>query len=320
MTPPERHRSPASVERTPTLETRWPVAAGTALAVLLASYGLAVLTRGGQALENAALRGADQVSDQDLSAADQALGDITVVSLAVAVALVALVALLRRRLDLAIAGVAIIVVGQVITQSLKRFILPRPSLVEVTGDYMHNSFPSGHTTIAMTVLFALLIVVPYRWRGFALLITLAWAVGIGAFTVTAKWHRVSDTIGADAVALLCACLASWWLSRRGSVRPYSGPPRRGRTVLSVLLGVAAAGLLVLGAILWVVPATRGVDFSVPNPVQDYTAYLGGHSLAAGFSALTALVFLLLWRRLDSATVVATRPAGVEARATPARAD
>lgn len=46
---------------------------------------------------------------------------------------VALIGLLRRRLDLAFAGVGVIVLGQVVTQTLKRFVLPRPDLVEVSA-------------------------------------------------------------------------------------------------------------------------------------------------------------------------------------------
>lgn len=182
--------------------------------VLAVSYLLAVWTPGGQALENAALRGADQVRGEDSLAASEALSKITIYSLAVATLLIGLIGLLRRRLDLASAGVAVILLGQVTTQTLKRFVLPRPPLVEVTGDYSQNSFPSGHTTIAMTVMLAALIAVPYRWRGITMALVLTWAVGIGAQTVTAKWHRISDTLGADAVALICACLASWWLQAR----------------------------------------------------------------------------------------------------------
>jgi membrane-associated phospholipid phosphatase len=278
---------------------RWLITAGVAFVVLVLAYILAVLTPAGQALENAALRGADQVNGDELSKANRSLNDITVWSLAAAVAIVAFVALVRRRVDLALAGVAVIVLGQVITQSLKRFVLPRPTLVETTGDYMHNSFPSGHTTIAMTVLFAAIIVVPYRWRGLVLLFALGWALSIGAFTVTAKWHRFSDTLGADAVALMCACVATWWLGRRGAITSYAGPLHRGRVILAAVLAATSAGLLVLGAIIVVIPGLRGVDHSIPNETHDYTAYLGVHSLAAGFSALAALVFWGLWHRLDA---------------------
>ncbi|WP_203138406.1 phosphatase PAP2 family protein [Microbacterium sp. JZ31] len=283
---------------------RWLVGAAIGAAVLIATYLIAVWTVGGQVVENAALRGADQVRPDELDTANQALGDITVWSLAIAAVLVAAVGLLRRRLDLAIAGVGVIVLGQLITQTLKRFVLPRPPLVEVVGDYTQNSFPSGHTTIAMTVLFAARIVVPYRWRGVTMLFALTWAIGIGAYTVTAKWHRFSDTLGGDAVALVCGCLAAWWLSRRGAITPYRGRPHRARVVLAVLVGVGAVGSLALGALLlWGIPLARGTDLAIANEAQDYTAYLGAHSLAAGASGVTALVFWALWHRLE----VAGRP-------------
>ncbi len=284
----------------PQLRTRrWLLTAGGASVVLIVSYLLAVWTARGQALENAALRGADQVDSDEFTAASEALGQITVYSLVLAVVLIGLVGLLRKRVDLAVAGVSVIVLGQVITQGLKRFVLPRPELVDVSPDFTQNSFPSGHTTIAMTVLFAIFIVVPRRWRGVAALIVLFWAIGIGAYTTTAKWHRFSDTLGADAVALICACLASWWLMRRGSVRFTTGPVRRSRAILVGLLTLWTALPLVLGGILWGVPLLRGWDVAAPDPTQDYSVYLGAHSLAAGFSGLTALIFWRLWHRLDT---------------------
>lgn len=277
---------------------RWLIGAGIGALVLITAYLIAVWTVGGQAGENAALRGADQARASDAAHASSVLGTITVWSLAAAVLLVAAIALVRRRVDLAIAGVGVILLGQVITQSLKRFILPRPPLVHVVGDYAGNSFPSGHTTIAMTVLFALIIVVPYRWRGVTLLLALSWTVGIGAYTVTAKWHRFSDTLGADAVALICACLASWWLARRGDITPYTGRVLRGRVVLAVLVGAAVFVLLVLGLLLWGIPLARGADLSVVSSAQDYTAYLAANTLAAAASGATALAFWGLWHRLE----------------------
>ncbi|WP_350348347.1 phosphatase PAP2 family protein [Agromyces sp. G08B096] len=289
---------------------RWVITAGIAVLVLATAYLLAVWTIGGQELENAALRGADQVRADERTAADEALGAITIWSLGVAIVIVAAIALVRRRVDLAVAAVGVIVLGQLITQSLKRFILPRPPLVEVVGDYAGNSFPSGHTTIAMTVLFAMLIVVPYRWRGLTMFLVLSWAIGIGAYTVTAKWHRFSDTLGADAVALLCASLASLWLARRGAVARYEGRPHRARVVLVVLVAIATATLLAVGALLWGIPLARGTDLALRDPVQDYTAYLGAHSLAAGASGTAALAFWRLWYRREVTSGRRT-PAGPE---------
>src|SRR5690625_3551236 len=173
-----------SVGREPNVVSsrRWWMLLAVSIVLLIATYVLAVLTATGQGLENTALRGADQASPADSDEAWESLGNITIWSLGIATAIIGLIGLLRRKFILAVVGMGVIVGGQVITQALKRFILPRPELVEVTGDYTHNSFPSGHTTIAMTVLVAVLLVVPYRWRGWAMLVVMTWAVSIGAYT------------------------------------------------------------------------------------------------------------------------------------------
>lgn len=279
---------------------RWITGIVVGVVVLVATYLLAVWTRTGQAVENAALRGADQVGAQEEASATDALSAITLGSLVVAVVILAAIGLLRRRPDLAVAAVGVVGVGQVITQGLKRFILPRPELVEASANYTSNSFPSGHTTIAMTVLFALFLVVPYRWRGVAMFFVLPWAVGIGAYTITAKWHRLSDTIGAVAIALICACIASWWLASRGDVHRYTGPSRPGRAFLVVVIGAVSAGAVVIGGFIWGVGFARGVDFATADQVWDYNAYLGAHALSAGIAGLGSLLFWWLWHRREVA--------------------
>lgn len=275
---------------------RWPVIAAAASGVAVLVYVLAVWTATGQALENAALRGADQVDAAESGRAWQALDEITVYSLAAVVVVIALVGVLRRRWDLAVTAVGVVVVGQVLVQGLKRFVLVRPPLVEVTGDYTHNSLPSGHTAIAMTVLFAAVIVVPYRWRGLVLLPVLPWAVGIGQYTLTAKWHRLSDTLAADGIALAVAALASWWLARRGALHRYEGRRRVGRVVIGAFSGVVAVVCLALGGILWGVPLARaGLAEALRD--NEWEIYLGAGSFASAGSLVAALVFLLSWRRL-----------------------
>lgn len=266
-------------------------AAGFVFAAVV--YVLAVLTRTGQTIENAALRGADQDDVSETDAAWTALGQITVYSLAAAVLAVALVGVLRKRWDLTIAAVGVIVAGQLVAQVLKRFVLPRPALVDVTGDYAHNSLPSGHTTIAMTVLFAAIIVVPWKWRGVMLFFVLPWATAIGQYTLTAKWHRLSDTLAADGIALAIAALASWWLQRKGALRPNAGPRRVGRVVLVVFWSLAAAVSLALGLVLWGVPLAReglGAD--------EWVIHLGAGAFASAGSLIAALTFLACWRRVE----------------------
>jgi hypothetical protein len=295
---------------------RWLLIAGASAVTLVLTYLLAVRTKTGQELENAVLRGADDSANRsEFVAANNALDEITVYSLIAACLLIGLIGLLRRRLDLAVAAVGVIFAGQVVTQGLKRFLLVRPELVDVTGDFKGNSLPSGHTTIAMTVLFAALIVIPYRWRGVGMFLTLSWATGIGAYTLAAKWHRLSDTIAADAVALGLACLASWWLARRGAVQPYEGKRYVPRVVFVVLICLYVVGWLVLGGILWGVPLV-GEGLQEATAASQWPLYLGAGSLATAGSAISALIFWGSWRRLEVAragVAAAVVPESVRAR-------
>ncbi|MEV6603650.1 phosphatase PAP2 family protein [Kutzneria sp. NPDC051319] len=295
--PPVLQSESSTQDRKDVPARRWlHVAIGSGVVAVLV-YVLAVLTPVGQELENAALRGADQVGATEAGNASQGLDQITVYSLAVAVVLIAAIGLLRRRWELALAAVGVIVAGQIITQGLKRYVLPRPPLVSLTGHYADNSLPSGHTTIAMTVLFAALIVVPYRWRGVALFFVLSWAVGVGAYTVTAKWHRLSDTLAADAIALALGCLASWWLARRGLVSRHDGKRRIPRVLIVTFTALVGVFFLAFGVFFTVVLVARdGLDSALRD--DTWIIYLSAQSLASAGSIVAALVFLWSWRRLE----------------------
>jgi membrane-associated phospholipid phosphatase len=278
------------------LTRRMLITAIVAVLTLVAAYVGFVLTPGGQRFENAALAGAEQADPADRADALASLARISVYSLAVAVAIVFVIGLLRRRIDLAIAGVGVVAVALGVTEVLKRYLLPRPELIAHDPRIAHNSFPSGHTTIAMSVLFGLLIVVPYRWRGFALFVSVFYAVGIGEETVTAQWHRLSDTIGGDMVALLVGCLAMAFIAHRSGVTRV---PRRRfspRLIFVVLpVAIAAVGTLVLGLFLGFAGLPQN---QVGTSDYDWMAYLVAQSVASGLSGLTALVYLGLLRRVS----------------------
>src|SRR5699024_2622920 len=172
-------------------------------------------------------------------------------------------------------------------------ILPRPELVEVTGDYTHNSFPSGHTTIAMTVLVAVLLVVPYRWRGWAMLVVMTWAVSIGAYTTTAKWHRFSDTLGADLGALIVGSIAAIILLRPGLVRATAQRLKL-RVVYVVLMAIG--GMIALGVRLLVGFSAAANDLHVA--VIDWDLYLTANSLATACPIIAAVAYWATWRRLE----------------------
>jgi len=292
MTAPAEHRT-VWAGRDP--RRRWAVLAWVGCAVLVLSYVVLVLTPAGQALENAALRGADQADAASVAQADDALDAITVTSLAVGIAVIGVLGLLRRSAALAVAAVGTVVAGQVLAQVLKRVVLPRPGLVEASPAYTGNSFPSGHTTIALTVLAAVLLLTSYRWRGLVVFVVAGWATSIGAYTLTAKWHRFSDTLGAAGIALLVASLAALWLHRRGLVRPVAGPPRRLRVVL-VVVPLAATALL--GAALGGFLLVATPDLLSGDEVTDDNAYLALQVLAGAGSIATALALWWGWHRLE----------------------
>jgi hypothetical protein len=273
---------------------RWIVLLAASVVACIAVYLLAVWTVTGQTIENAALRGADSANPATAMDADTALGHITIVSLLVGTVVICSIGLLRRQPVLAFAAGAIIVGGQIVTQILKRFVLPRPDLVEVTAAYSHNSLPSGHTTIAMTVLFATMLVVPYRFRGIAMFVVLTWAVGIGAYTIVAKWHRVSDTLAADAIALGVASAVCLVLTRTGHLTVIPAGPNSSaaghryplRGVFVAFLTALCAGMAAVAAILIIVTWNR-------SPIDDISEdnfFLGSHSLALSGSVLAALLF------------------------------
>ena len=59
-----------------------------------------------------------------------------------------------------------------------------------------NSLPSGHTTVAASVAVALVFVLPPRARGFAAVVGAGYTALVGVATMSAGWHRPSDSVAA----------------------------------------------------------------------------------------------------------------------------
>ncbi|UQE73572.1 phosphatase PAP2 family protein [Gordonia sp. PP30] len=275
---------------------RWAVLAVGALTVLIGVYWAAVRTYTGQRVENAALRGSYQINADQVTAADNALATLTVGSLAVAVVILAVIGWVRGGFRLAVVAVAVVGGASAATEVLKRYVLRRPDLVDGPPQWLHNSFPSGHTTVAMAVACATLLVVSWRWRTVAMLIVTTWTVGVGAYTVIARWHRLSDTLGADAIALLAASLGALYLVRRGLVRRVPTDRRAPvRTVLVVLAAVYVFGAGAIGVYVGLAGAGQ-----TPGDVADFNLYLAAQTLASVGSVLTILLAWWSWHRLESA--------------------
>lgn len=282
---------------------RWITFAVLAALAVAAVYWLAVLTPQGQAAENSGLRGADLVFGRATGTAAGTLAEVTPVSMIAGAVLAAVIALVRRRPALAIASVGSIVVTAALTQLLKNVVLDRPLLVETDAWYTGGSFPSGHTAAAVSVVFALAMVVPGRGRTVVLAIGGAIVVLVGNLTMAASWHRASDVLGADLVAFASAALACAWLSTRAQLgrAPRKGP----RGGVNRLLAVCSVVTVIVLAAL----AVQGIQY-YPDDTKDLTAFVLLQLLAVSTSTIAVVGFSLAWRGLDvggSLTAPVPRP-------------
>ena len=201
-------------------------------AVSVGVYLLFVRTGDGQRIDHAALARVNAGKDTNRQVAGL-LNDLTI---GVAVCMLAgcvVVALLRRRYALAVAAVTLVVGANVTTQLAKHELLSRPGV----GYGATNTLPSGHTTLVVSLLVALLLVLPPVSRGSAVLFGSFGTRVVGVGMVVAGWHRPSDVVAAVGVTLAWTGLisAALWLR---SDATWAG---RGSTYrVSALLGAVVA--------------------------------------------------------------------------------
>jgi membrane-associated phospholipid phosphatase len=249
-----------------------------AAALVVPLYLVAVRTATGQRLEHRRV----------LRAAEDFLDVISVGSLAVLGTTLVLVALLRGRILRAGATAVTILGANVTTQVLKRT-LDRPDL-SGTGAPEPAGFPSGHTTVAMTLALGLVLVAPAGLRSAAVLCGAAYAAGVGLAVVGLGWHRPSDVAAAYLVATAWAAASAAVLAlletrAGGAERPALLTPRAGG-----LLAIAGAGAFALAV---AVAAERSPDLVAVAAlhaslvVLTIVAVLLGLALVWLFAALLA---------------------------------
>ncbi|GID92645.1 phosphatase PAP2 family protein [Amorphoplanes digitatis] len=295
-------------------------AVGHAFVALLAAAGVAgvylacVRTPLGQSVDTLMMRGADVDHPRVVEVLNRALNGTTLVSLVLVCVAAAAIGFVRRRVDLAVAA-GVLVLGANASTRLFKIRLPRPNLDDFPAP---NSFPSGHTTAAASVAFALILVLPFAIRGTVALIGAAYVTVIAIATVWAEWHRPSDTVAALLVVL------AWGAGASALVRAYRSritgvTVRPNRMAMLIFGGVGAlsalAGLLGVGAVLL-------AESAMPDFVSGRFAFAAG---IAGIAAAVAAVFAI-WVRLaagdrpstDGPAPATPRQARPAARPKPAR--
>ncbi len=265
----------------------------TSAVLLVVLYVAAVRTEVGQRVDNAALRG--RTTDTVVQhAVDRTLDSVSVTSLFLATAALVVLALIRRRPLLAV-GIGVLVLGANVTTQVLKDALTRPDLLgPETARRALATFPSGHSTVAMSLALALVLAVPARLRVPVGIAGIAYAVLVGAATLTGAWHRPSDVFAAYLVTLAWAAGVSAWLvapRRAGAVQ------RDESVVVLDRIVIALTVLVIAAAIVMGVDVARDAQLDQLDVGRAYVAAV--FAIAAGaVLALSALVITLAGAPLD----------------------
>lgn len=252
-------------------------------------------TEDGQLVEAAVLDGARYGQTDLWRVAEKVLDVVSVGAIAVVLLVAIVIAVVRRRWELAV-QVAIVAGGaNITTQLVKYVLLPRPDHGVTVGS-QDNSLPSGHTTAAMSIAVVLLLVVPARARPPVAVIGAGYTAATGIATLVGRWHRPSDVLAAVLVVLgwtaaTCAVTALWPARAREDLFDGPPPPRVSRNaVLAGLgtlgLGAAAIALFALVQTYDELPVVEGRDALL-------VAYSGGVAATVWASAWAFAVILAL---------------------------
>jgi membrane-associated phospholipid phosphatase len=163
----------------------------------------------------------------------------------------ALIALVRGRWRTALAIPALFVLTGATTEHLKHLVAS-PRVDEWLGAHAQisaASWPSGHSTAAMTMALCAVLAVPPRARPTVAVLGACYALGVAISILTLGWHWPSDVFGGYLVAatyVLVAIAALAWADLRWPSRRAEGATRPGDVVpalaVALLAACAAAGL------------------------------------------------------------------------------
>src|SRR4051794_34899910 len=174
-------------------------------------------------------------------------------------------ALARRRAWRALAVACLLAVTGITTQLLKHA-LAQPRLEHWLPEQVAtNSWPSGHSTAAMTLALCAILVAPPALRASAAMLGGAFAVGVGYAVLVLGWHYPSDVLGGFLVAGLWTSLAVAVLHRVEAPEPARRPAWEPLAGLAVGAGVVAAVVLGVRADTVALYTSERPTFAVGRP-------------------------------------------------------
>lgn len=277
----------------------WLVVLGAAEVVgLVALMRFFVQTVHGQRLDWIALSG-NEIGHRTVEGpVNTALNTISVVSLVAATVVIVFIAVIRRRIAVAVVSVMLIA-GANITSELLKMLLSRPSLgVDTARAAAGNSLPSGHTTVAASVAVALVLALPTRVRGVGALIGAVVTTFIAVATMSAGWHRPSDAVASVLLVGAWASLAGLLLVVFQRDDFPLAEVRHKNYISTVLL--ALAGVALLAVAVFALHLTDQVASVHPDNLSRnrlLAAYGGAAAGVGGATALMMAAFLVTLHRL-----------------------
>jgi len=220
---------------------------------LAATAYVALRTSQGQRLDLAARDVVGGPADV-LSRLYAGLGLVSVEAVAFSLLACVALAVVRGRPDLALGAAVIIGASNVTTQILKRSVFPDFSLGPGT-----NGLPSGHTTVALSIALAAVLVAPSAWRWLVATGVSATSTLVGVALVLGRYHRPSDVIAAAFVCLGWAAVGLLAAAVVRHLRPRArvvGPVPGASIWLAALVGAAMVGGLL---VVWGVRPEPGLQ-------------------------------------------------------------
>jgi membrane-associated phospholipid phosphatase len=172
------------------------------------------------------------------AARDLLLG-IDAVFVLAALAFVVVLAVLRQQVARAAAALAIVVCSVGSAELVKHLLPHLPGFLPAGRA---PSWPSGHTSIAVSLGLALVLAAPPVLRPAAALVGAAYAAGVGLSLILLGWHFPSDVV---ASFFLCGL----WAAAIAAVLPRTvRRPGVSASGVAVAIGAVAVGLLVAAAV------------------------------------------------------------------------
>lgn len=216
----------------------------------IALYVIFVRSPIGQRWDDRALLGGQLATLEARQALTAALHGIRISTIILMIGLIVLIGMVRKHVPAALTTV-VALGGAIVSAEVLKRVLPRRDLAPELNAYVDNgnidTYPSGHSTIAMAFALGLLVVASPRYRSAVATFGMLWAAAIPMAALAAGWHRPSDVLGGMALALMWLAAAGAIVVMRYPDSASSVSPRH----LAAIAGVILAGCTgALGLWIW----------------------------------------------------------------------